>query len=105
MDIATIQQALQSGHYTITVHAHQQMLDRDITFDDVENAVRFGQVVERDQEAQPYPKILVSGPMELSGDAIHLVFSRPPEEQSIRLVTVYFPEERHWETPTKRRRR
>lgn len=89
------------GDYDISVHAFERMRQRGITLDDLENAIVNGEIVERDVQAQPFPKCIFWGFTVLKGESIHVVCSVTPKS---RVVTVYFPDEDEWAQDRFRRR-
>jgi len=104
MRLRYIQKAILENRFKITSHAQQKMFDLGITFIDIEYSLMVGQVIETDPEAKPYPTTIVLGYLEQSGDEIHIVFSKPFDEEFINIVTVYFPEEKYWEKAKIRRK-
>jgi len=71
-----------------------------LTIADLEHAILFGEIIERDAEASPHPKCIFLGEDALKGEAIHVVCSLNPDAL---IVTVYFPEEDRWSKDKYRR--
>lgn len=63
---------------------------------EIERAMLEGEVIERDSNAEPYPTCLVLGWLS-SGDPLHVVCSKGDVEPSLRIVTVYEPDDSLWE--------
>jgi hypothetical protein len=104
VDTEFIQSCLQSGNYLVTKHARGVMAERDITTEQIEKSVEFGEIIEREPYDQPYPSVLVLGWLE-SGDPLHIKFSRSPHAPNLRMVTVYEPDEEEWESDYKTRKK
>lgn len=93
VNFEAIRTNVQAGEYEISLHAFERMRKRGITLDDMENAIVYGEIIERDDQAQPFPKCIFWGFTVLKGESIHVVCSITPESQ---IVTVYFPDEDKW---------
>jgi len=81
------------------------MFERNITFEDIENALQYGEVVEQNRNSKPYPTTIVLGSLKLTGDEFHIVFSKPIGSDIINIITIYFPEEKYWGKHRIRRKR
>lgn len=101
VDFEQVRKAMRSGDYEISQHAFEPMRKRGITIDDLEEVILHGEIIERDQRAQPYPKCIFWGFTTLKGESIHVVCSITPQS---RIVTVYFPDEDTWARDRIRRR-
>ena len=102
IDFEDIRHQVQIGNYEISVHAFERMRRRGISLNDVENAIIEGDIIERDSDANPFPKCIFWGFTLIKGESIHVVCSITPHS---RVVTVYFPEEDQWSRGRFRRRR
>jgi len=105
MKLRYLQQALAEGRYELSGHALVMMTGRNVGLDDLISAVAWGQVLEVNPDAKPFPTTLVSGPTAVSGEAIHVVFSRPAGADRVTVVTVYYPDELLWHKAKIRKRK
>ena len=71
--------------------------------DAVERALLNSEIVERYSENRPYPSCLLLGWL-ASGDPLHIVCSRGDVEPSLRIVTLYEPDDTLWENDYKTRK-
>ncbi len=96
MKLRYIRQAVAEGRYELSSHAIDMMVERGINIGDIRNAIYFGQVIDVNPEAKPFPTTILLGPTEISGDDIHIVFSKPSNSNTVTVVTVYYPDEVLW---------
>jgi hypothetical protein len=101
VDFEEIRSKVQSGDYEISVHAFERMRQRGISLEDVENVIIDGEIIERNVDAQPFPKCIFWGFTRLKGESLHVVCSLTPHS---KIVTVYFPDEEQWARDRFRRR-
>ncbi|MEW6202580.1 MAG: DUF4258 domain-containing protein [bacterium] len=85
----------------ITQHAQQEMVEEDITLDEVLEAVSVGQVLENYPEHKRGACCLVNG-FTNDGRPIHIVCTTA--KPMLIIITVYEPKPPKWATPTQRRR-
>ncbi len=90
-------------HYRLTRHATIVRLERGVTIVELERSLLNGEIIEHYPDDKPYPSCLVLGWL-ISGDPLHVVCSRGNVEPSLRIVTVYEPEEALWESDYKTRK-
>ncbi len=93
VDFEQVRKAVRAGDYELSLHAFQRMRSRGITIDDLEAVILDGEIIERDPEAQPFPKCIFWGFTVMKGESLHVVCSLAPHS---RIVTVYFPDEDKW---------
>ncbi len=86
-----------------TNHALQRMFERTIDFQDIQNVVSQGEVIETYPDDTPFPTRLLLG--WVSGKPIHVVAADNAKEQVTVIITVYEPDSERWESPYYRRRR
>ena len=86
----------------ITQHAQQEMVEEDITLDEVLETIATGQILENYPEHRRGACCLLNG-FTHSGRPIHIVCTttRPV----LIIITVYEPKPPKWVTPTQRRQR
>jgi len=101
VDFETIRAKVKAGDYEISLHASERMRQRGLTFDDLEQVIIYGEIIERDYQAKPFPKCIFLGYDSLKGEAWHVVCSLTPQS---RIVTVYFPDEDEWSQAKFRRK-
>lgn len=102
-DSRFIQSHVRAKQYRLTRHATIVRLERGITMDAVERALLNSEIVERYSEDRPYPSCLLLGWL-ASGDPLHIVCSRGDVEPSLRIVTLYEPDDTLWENDYKTRK-
>jgi hypothetical protein len=85
----------------ITQHAQREMVEEDITFDEVLEAIATGQILENYPEHRRGACCLLNG-FTHEGRPLHIVCTttRP----MLIIITVYEPKPPKWITPTQRRR-
>ncbi len=98
-----IRSHIRAKRYRLTKHATVTRLERGITIAEMERALLNGAIIERYPDAQPYPACLVLGWLS-SGDPLHIVCSRGNVEPALRIVTLYEPDDRLWESDYKTRK-
>lgn len=98
-----IRHQVRGKHYRLTRHATIVRLERGITITMLEQALLTSEIIERYPNRQPYPACLVLGWLS-PGDPLHIVCSRGGTDPSLRIVTLYEPEDALWERDYKTRR-
>ena len=86
----------------LTVHAHQEMAEENISYDSVCEAMMNSTVIENYPEYQRGPCCLLCGQTE-SGRYLHIVCTTSLEVAVI--ITVYEPVPPKWITPFQRRKK
>jgi hypothetical protein len=77
------------------VHAIQRMFERQISKNDVKQALDMGQVIEDYPDDTPYPSCLILG---WRGDRpLHVVAAYNAEDDEMIVITVYEPDPRRWD--------
>ena len=85
----------------ITQHAHQEMVDKEITIDELLEAIAVGQIVENYPEHRRGACCLLYG-LSRSDRSIHIVCTTA--QPSLIIITAYEPKPPRWTTPTQRGR-
>lgn len=107
IDVANLDEALQrirtqakEENIRITQHAQQEMVEEDITFNEILEAVAVGEILENYPEHRRGACCLLSGSSH-GGRPVHVVCTtaRPV----LIIITVYEPKLPKWVTPTRRR--
>ncbi len=95
-----IREQAQAGEYRLTVHAHQEMWDEDISLSEVLEAIATAHVLENYPEHRRGPCCLLNGQTR-QGRPLHIVCTTACE--MLILITVYEPKPPKWISPTQRR--
>ena len=90
-----------SENIIISLHGHLRLNERNITVDDVMNAINNGEIIEQYPEDFPFPSCLILG-LSIRGVYIHIVVSM--NDDKIYLITAYVPNSDKWEDDLKTRR-
>ncbi len=69
------------------------MVERNISLDDVIKLIMTGDIIEKQPECNPYPKVLISG-HDRSGSPCHVSVSICKSQ--LKIITVYRPDEDKW---------
>jgi len=85
-----------------TNHVLIRLIQREITTDDVENALLNGEIIEQYPNDKPHPSCLVLGTA-LTNRQIHVVCGLG--ENELWLITAYYPSPDEWTADFKTRRR
>ena len=78
-----------------------RLLQRNISQNDVENALMNGEIIEEYENDYPYPSCLVYG-IDLDNKVLHIVCGSNGEE--LWIITAYYPDNSEWENNLKKRR-
>ncbi len=79
------------------------MQERDITRTDVKNCIMYGEIIEDYPDDFPHPSCLVFG-YTVNKKVIHAVISLDTKNDSIGIITVYFPNTDKFENDLKTRK-
>jgi hypothetical protein len=99
-----IVQNVKKNNFRVTEHATIQRIERNITIEDIKQALLNGEIIEKNPKSKPYPSCLVLGWLR-SGDPLHVKCSIGTKEPKLRIVTVYEPSNEEWESDYKTRKR
>lgn len=91
----------QSENIVISLHGQLRLNERNITVDDVMNAIDNGEIIEQYPEDFPFPSCLILG-LTIHDVYIHIVVSM--NDDKIYLITAYVPDTDKWEADMKTRR-
>ncbi len=83
-------------------HAVRQMFRREISQDDVSEAVNHGQKIIDYPDDKPYPSCLVLG--FVNGRPLHIVLAFDQSSQTKIVITAYIPDSHLWTEDFKSRR-
>lgn len=87
-----IKKAFEKGNYRYTKHAIEQSINRNISEDEVKEAIASGEIIEEYPENKYSQSCLIYGKT-VKGRPLHVQCSLPPK---INIVTVYEPEPKQW---------
>ena len=85
----------------ISLHAQLRLNERNISIDDVINAIDNGEIIEQYPKDFPFPSCLILG-IAIQGKYIHVVVSM--NDDKIYLITAYVPSTDKWEADLKTRK-
>jgi len=97
--LETLRALARSESVRVTVHAHQEMVEEDVSMDDVLEAVATGTVIENYPTHRRGPCCLVSGATR-AGRALHVVCTTA--QPFLAIITVYEPKPPKWLTAFRR---
>ena len=90
-----------SENIIISLHGQLRLNERNISVDDVMNAIDNGEIIEQYPEDFPFPSCLILG-LTVASIYIHVVVSM--NDGKIYLVTAYIPSPDKWESDLKTRK-
>jgi hypothetical protein len=100
MDLDAIRATARRRLLIFTDHAIRQMIKRQITDDEVRDAILSGEVIEDYPDDKYSPSCLLFGKTQ-AGRSLHVQCSAPPR---VRVVTAYEPDPDEWRDGRQRRR-
>jgi hypothetical protein len=95
--------AIQERKIEWSVHALRRMLQRDISREAVKQVINSGAVIEDYPEDKPFPCALFLGMWEKR--PLHVVVAYDGSSRNVFVVTAYWPDEEHFESDFKTRRK
>lgn len=90
-----------SEKIVISLHGQLRLNERNITVDDVMNAIDNGEIIEQYPDDFPFPSCLILG-LSINDVYIHIVVSM--NDDKIYLITAYVPNTDKWEADLKNRK-
>lgn len=84
-----------------TMHVLKRLILRNISQDEVIEAIQRGKVIEQYPEDYPFPSCLILG-ITVAGKYLHVVCGRGNEE--VWIITAYYPDPEEWENNFETRR-
>jgi len=85
----------------ITKHARHRLVERDISIDNVQFAIRHGEIIKQYNDDKPFPSCLILGKIE-SNKPIHVVVST--DNEYLYIITAYYPDSNEWDANLKTRK-
>ncbi len=101
LSIEIIKKLVKDGKIRWTNHVMVRLLQRNITQEDIEQAILNGEVIEIYENDYPYPSCLVYG-VNLKNEILHIVCGLNNAE--IWIITAYYPDDIKWKSDKKTRR-
>jgi len=101
LNITDLQNLCRDDSMAITKHARQRLVERGISIDDVQNAIRTGELIKQYEDDKPFPSCLLLGQTEQKVK-IHVVVST--DNEFLYIITAYHPNEKEWESDLKTRK-
>jgi hypothetical protein len=101
INIEDIKKLIKTKKIRWTNHVMIRLLQRNISQNDVENALMNGEIIEEYEDSYPYPSCLVYG-MKLDNKIIHVVCGSNGEE--LWIITAYYPDKAEWKSDFKIRK-
>jgi hypothetical protein len=98
--LISIKSQAEGGNFRITQHAQQQMVEEDISLDEVLEALRHGEILEYYPEHRRGACCLVQGLTD-EGRPLHIICTTA--QPVLILITAYEPRPPKWRTPRERR--
>jgi hypothetical protein len=83
-----------------TDHIMKRLMQRNISMDDVEYALMYGEIIEQYPSDYPYPSCLVLG---YTKDNMHLHVVCGTNQVELWLITAYYPNSSEWTEDFKQR--
>ena len=77
----------------MTNHVLNRCIERNITYDDIKNAINNGQIIENYPEDYPHPSCLIVG-ISLSQQYLHVVVGLT--DTHLWIITAYYPDKDRW---------
>ena len=101
IDINIIKQMVKNGQIRWTNHTMIRLFQRNISQEDIKNAILNGEIIESYDNDYPYPSCLVYG-INLNNEILHVVCGLNTEE--LWIITAYYPDNIKWEKDLKTRK-
>ena len=76
-------------------HAIQRLVERNISFEEIDEAFGGLEVITEYADDRPYPSCLVLG-LTAAGRPLHMVYSVNESVRTVYVITVYEPEASRW---------
>jgi hypothetical protein len=88
MGIDLVKDLYASKRIKWSVHCVERLQERDISIDDVENCIKFGEIIEDYPDDFPYPNCLIFG-YDIKKEVLHVVVGT--DNQFLYIITAYYP--------------
>ena len=101
LKIDTIKEFVRTGKIRWTNHCIVRLFQRNISQEDIENALLNGEIIEEYENDYPYPSCLVYG-IDLNNKVLHVVCGT--SETELWVITAYYPDNIKWKDDLKTRK-
>lgn len=101
MDIIKIKELCQDETIEVTNHILVRCQQRNISYREIKEVIRDGEIIEEYPEDYPYPSCLILG-MTIKSRFLHVVVGIG--ERKLWLITAYEPDPGQWEDGFKKRK-
>lgn len=101
MNIELIKELVKSQKIRWTNHMVVRLLQRNISQEDIENAISNGEIIEEYENDYPYPSCLVYG-INFNNNVIHIVCG--VNDNELWIITAYYPDKEKWDETLKIRK-
>ena len=101
LKIETIKEFVGTGKIRWTNHCVVRLFQRNISQEDIENALLNGEIIEEYENDYPYPSCLVYE-VNLNNKVLHVVCGA--NETELWVITAYYPDNIKWEDDLKTRK-
>ena len=102
LNIENIKEHMEKRKVNWTKHCLNRLNQRDILISDVKKAINNGQIIEYYYDDYPYPSCLILG-YNINNKMLHIVCGI--NEDTVHMITAYFPDINKWEDDMKTRRK
>jgi len=102
MDIEKIRNAVKKGNVEWKGHSFEKMLERSISRSDVFEVILNGEIIEVYESDEPLPSALIFGWTEKK--PLHVVAALNENADICHIITVYHPDDKHFEHDYKTRK-
>ena len=101
LKVDTIKEFVRTGKIRWTNHCIVRLFQRNISQEDIENALLNGEIIEEYENDYPYPSCLVYG-VNLNNKVLHVVCGA--NETELWVITAYYPDNTKWQDDLKTRK-
>ena len=101
LNIDKIKKLVQEEKMRWTNHALIRLFQRNISREDIKNAIMNGKIIEKYENDYPYISCLVYG-MDLKNEVLHIVCGL--NEDELWIITAYYPDSVKWKDDLKTRK-
>lgn len=101
LNIENLRTLASPDNIQITLHAAKRLEQRNIKFKDILSCIQTGEIIEQYPDDYPHPSCLILGTTD-TNLTLHVVIGS--NEESLFLITAYFPDPEKWESDLKTRK-
>ncbi len=102
IDIDNLRELCNNGSIRWTMHVMKRLILRNISQEEVVQAIKAGEIIEQYPDDYPYPSCLILG-ITIAGKYLHVVCGHGDNE--IWMITAYYPDPAEWENDFKVRKK